>query len=165
MSIQPVIETLDRLSELHTQLLSIAEEKKDIIVRNDVDALALLTSREGRLIKQINEVDEERVHAMHAFMKEKGIRSALQLNVTELSRIVFNPDERVQLREAQVRLSDLLHELKRQNETIKDLLQQSLDFVDYSLNLITSRPEDDSIYKRPDQAQSKAARSLFDTRA
>lgn len=165
MSIQPVIETLDRLSELHTQLLSIAEEKKDIIVRNDVDALALVTSREGRLIKQINEVDEERVRAMQVFMKEKGIRSALQLNVTELSRIVFNPDERVQLREAQVRLSDLLHELKRQNETIKDLLQQSLDFVDYSLNLITSRPEDDSIYKRPDQAQSKAARSLFDTRA
>lgn len=165
MSIHPVIETLNKLSDLHAQLLSMTEEKKDIIVRNDVEALALLTSKESRLIKQINEADEERLHAMQVFMKEKGIRSALQLNVTELSRIVFNPEERIELRDAQVRLSDLLHELKRQNEMIKDLLQQSLDFVDYSLNLITSRPEDDSIYKRPDQAQTKSARSLFDTRA
>ncbi|MBD8498251.1 flagellar protein FlgN [Paenibacillus arenosi] len=165
MSIQRVIAALDTLRVLHEQLLEIAEQKKGVITRNDVQALASLTSKENRILKLVTEADDERVAASLAFVQEKGIRSNLRLTVSELSRLVFQPEERLQLQEAQQTLNGLLNRLKEENQFIRELLQQSLDFVDYSLNIMTSRPEDESLYRHPQQPQSKIGRSMFDTRA
>ncbi|MDK8181628.1 flagellar protein FlgN [Paenibacillus sp. UMB4589-SE434] len=165
MSITRVIAALDQLSGLHKQLLEIAEEKKGVLIRNEVDVLAALTNKESRLIKLVNEADEERNQAAQLFLKEKGIRSSLQLTVTELSKLVFNHEERAELHDAQLRLTKVLEALKVQNRNIQDLLEQSLNFVDYSLNLLTSRPEDESIYQHPSLGHNKSSRSMFDTRA
>ncbi|WP_232278501.1 flagellar protein FlgN [Paenibacillus sp. 481] len=164
MSLQRLMNVLDHLNELHLQLLSIAEEKKDIIARNQVDQLSLLMTKESRLLKQVAEADEERVAAAHAFLQEKGIRSQLNLTISEIARLVFQPEERLRLQETQQRLSETLQKLKEKNAVIQSLLHQSLDFVEYSLNLFTSRPEDDVVYQHPAQANSKLTRRMFDTR-
>ncbi|WP_139295326.1 flagellar protein FlgN [Paenibacillus sp. NAIST15-1] len=165
VSVQRIIGSLTLLNDLHKQLLDIAEEKKQVIIKNDVEGLSQLMTKESRLLKQVAEADEERLQATQEFIQEKGIRSQLNLTVTEIARLVFQAEERVELLNIQRDLSDTLHKLKESNVIIQELLQQSLSFVEYSLNLYMSRPEDEVVYQHPAQASSSTPRSMFDTRA
>ncbi|MNJ42635.1 hypothetical protein D3C77_376080 [compost metagenome] len=48
----------------------------------------------------------------------------------------------------------------------KELVEQSLTFIDYSLNLFMSEPEDEMVYQNPSKQQTaQKPRSFFDTRA
>lgn len=167
MSIQQVIDVLDRMDELYRGMIALGEQKKQAIMNDDVELLTKVMSKETRLIKQAAELDEEREQAIALFLKDKGIRSQLSLNITELTRLVFDLTEKHKLQEAQGRLAGTLLDLKQLNGISKELLEQSLTFIDYSLNLFISEPEDGMLYRNPaDQsAGQKKPRSFFDTRA
>lgn len=165
VSVQRIIESLTLLNDLHKQLLDIAEEKKQVIIKNDVEGLSQLMTKESRLLKQVAEAEGERQQMAQQFLQEKGIRSQLNLTVTEIARLVFQAEERMELLNIQRDLSDTLHKLKERNVILQELLQQSLSFVEYSLNLYMSRPEDEVVYQHPAQGNSSTPRSMFDTRA
>ncbi|CAM2934244.1 flagellar protein FlgN [Paenibacillus sediminis] len=165
MSIQHVISTMERLTELHQQLFDSGEEKKQAIIKNDIEKLTQIMTQENRLLKQVAEVEKERVDAAYAFLHEKGIRSQLNLTVTELLRLVFNVEERFQLQDSQNRLLNVIHALKRQNEVNQQLIHHALEFIDFSLNVFVGA-EDDLIYQNPaHQSSNLKKNNFFDTRA
>ena len=49
---------------------------------------------------------------LHIFLQSRGIKSQLELTVTELARLVFDPEEKRKLLDVQSRLSRTLQELK-----------------------------------------------------
>ncbi|MDR9853373.1 flagellar protein FlgN [Paenibacillus sp. VCA1] len=167
MSVQQVIVTMDQLNGAYSEMIQAGEEKQQVIIKNDIQALTQIMTRETRLLKQIAEYDAEREEAMQAFLREKGIRSKLQLTITEMTRLVFEPEEKQSLIDAQKRLTETLVALKNINQINKELIDQSLAFIDYSLNLVVSRPEDDMLYKNPAQQKTTGGnnRGFFDARA
>ncbi|GIO92589.1 flagellar protein FlgN [Paenibacillus lactis] len=166
MSARSIIDYMKRQDELHRQLIEAGNDKKQAIIANDVERLAAVMNRENRLLKQVAETEALRQGAAEDFLREKGIRSQLQLTVTEMTRLVFNPDEKTELLDVQRQLMDRLTELKELNQINRELIEQSLAFIDYSLNLLVSRPEDDMLYKNPNQPSTAGkGRSMFDTRA
>lgn len=157
---------MKRQDELHRQLIEAGNDKKQAIIANDVERLAAVMNRENRLLKQVAETEALRQGAAEEFLREKGIRSQLQLTVTEMTRLVFNPEEKTELLDVQRQLMDRLTELKELNQINRELIEQSLAFIDYSLNLLVSRPEDDMLYQNPNQPSTAGkGRSMFDTRA
>ncbi|EHB54689.1 MULTISPECIES: flagellar protein FlgN [Paenibacillus] len=166
MSARSIIDYMKRQDELHRQLIEAGNDKKQAIIANDVERLAAVMNRENRLLKQVAETEALRQGAAEDFLREKGIRSQLQLTVTEMTRLVFNPDEKTELLDVQRQLMDRLTELKELNQINRELIEQSLAFIDYSLNLLVSRPEDDMLYQNPNQPSTAGkVRSMFDTRA
>ncbi|MCM3493482.1 flagellar protein FlgN [Paenibacillus sp. FSL K6-1566] len=166
MSARSIIDYMKRQDELHRQLIEAGNDKKQAIIANDVERLAAVMNRENRLLKQVAETEALRQGAAEDFLREKGIRSQLQLTVTEMTRLVFNPDEKTELLDVQRQLMDRLTELKELNQINRELIEQSLAFIDYSLNLLVSRPEDDMLYQNPNQpSPAGKGRSMFDTRA
>lgn len=98
-------------------------------------------------------------------MQHVGIRSNLNLNLTELSRLVFDPEDKLRLLQIQQKLSDTVRRLKKANELNQKLIEQSLTFIDYSLDLLVGRPNQDFTYHHPSDKGNSAARpGLFDTR-
>ena len=165
MSVQRIMESLALLNDLHKQLLDIAEEKKQVIIKNDVDGLSQLMTKESRLLKQVAEADEERLQAAQEFILEKGIRSQLNLTVTEIARLVFQAEERVELIRYKEELTQTIEKLKRVNLQNQQLIQQSLEFVDFSLNMFLGA-EDDGFYQHPDQQHGPSRnKTFFDTKA
>ncbi|MCY9528651.1 MULTISPECIES: flagellar protein FlgN [Paenibacillus] len=165
VSVQQIIGTLTLLNDLHKQLLDIAEEKKQVIIKNDVEGLSQLMTKESRLLKQVAEVDEDRQQATQQFILEKGIRSQLNLTVTEIARLVFQAEERVELLRSKEELTRTIEKLKKVNLQNQQLIQQSLEFVDFSLNMFLGA-EDDGFYQRPDQQHgSSRNKTFFDTKA
>ncbi|WP_068783811.1 flagellar protein FlgN [Paenibacillus phocaensis] len=166
MSVQQVTDVLQRMDELYRTLIELGLEKQKAVMDNDVAGLTQVMTKETRVLKQAAEMDDRRVEAVSQFLKEKGIRSQLNLTITEMTRLVFDPQEKQMLLETQSRLSSTLHELKRLNAINKELVEQSLTFIDYSLNLLTSLPEDEMTYSDPSKQQpTPQKRSYFDTRA
>lgn len=166
MSARSIIDYMKRQDELHRQLIEAGNDKKQAIIANDVERLAAVMNRENRLLKQVAETEALRQGAAEDFLREKGIRSQLQLTVTEMTRLVFNPEEKTELLDVQRQLMDRLTELKELNQINRELIEQSLAFIDYSLNLLVSRPEDDMLYQNPNQPSTAGkGRSMFDTRA
>ncbi|AWB46238.1 flagellar protein FlgN [Paenibacillus sp. CAA11] len=166
MSFRQIIDSLKQLTELHKELIHLGEEKKQVVIVNDIASLQGILHRETKVLRKIAEADEYRVKASNNFLKEKGIRSALKLNVTELSRLVFDTNEKAELLEQQRELSDVLLALKELNAMNKELTEQSISFIDYSLNLIVSHPDDSLLYQNPAKAkQDVPNRSYFDTKA
>lgn len=166
MSVQQVADVLRRMDELYRTLIELGVEKQKTVMANDVTALTQIMTKETRMLKQAVEMEGMREESVSRFLKEKGIRSQLNLTITEMTRLVFDTEEKQMLLDVQGQLSTTLKELKRLNAINKELIEQSLTFIDYSLNLLTSLPEDEMMYSDPTKQQStQKSRSYFDTRA
>ena len=94
MAIQELIDTLILLDEYHHDILKISMTKKSAIIENDVEKLIEIINQESRVLKQIEKLEVERICACETFLQEKGIKSQLELTVTELTRLVFDPKRR-----------------------------------------------------------------------
>ncbi|WP_054957458.1 flagellar protein FlgN [Paenibacillus dakarensis] len=167
MTVQTLIDILQRLELVYNDMLALAEDKRQAIMSNDVDAVVQLLNRESKGMKSIEQLERERVEAAYAFLQSRGVKSQLELTLTELARLVFDPEEKAGLLEVQSRLSRTLQELKVKNDLNQQLLVQSLDFIDFSLDMLTGKSsQDEATYHHPsDRGGSTGRPGLFDTRA
>lgn len=166
MAIQQLIDSLNALNEAHQAMLTSGESKRTAIVENDIETLIGIMNQESKIIKQISALEERRLAACQTFLQEKGIKSVLNLNLTELTRLVFDPEEKAALKQVQSALSWTLQELKRLNDLNQKLIEQSLSYVNYSIDVIGVSPEQETTYKPPtDKPSGYKGPGFFDARA
>jgi len=164
-TVQPLVAKLNELNQSHLQMIELGESKKQTVIQNNIGSLIGIMNQESKLAKHIEQLDQEREELIYAFLLERGIKSKLRLNLTELARLVFDPEEKQQLLDARSRLFHTLHNLQQLNDLNKQLIQQALDYVDFSLETLTLVPELDVTYRHPAEKAYGAKRSgLFDTR-
>ncbi|MCC3379477.1 flagellar protein FlgN [Paenibacillus farraposensis] len=166
MPLERLIDVLEQLDQKHLILLELAKSKKKIVMENDINSLVQHLKQESRLLKQVEELEEARMEVSYELLRERGIRSQLNLTITELARLVFDPEDKNKLLSVQSRLSHTLSELKEVNAINQKLIEQSLVFIDYSLDLLVGRPNQEMTYMHPDQKSNQLARpGLLDTKA
>jgi Rps23 Pro-64 3,4-dihydroxylase Tpa1-like proline 4-hydroxylase len=166
MALAQLFNVLDQLDAAHQTMLHWGKSKRTAIMNNQVSELIQINNQESRVLKEILRLEEERVSCCHLFLQEKGIKSALNLNLTELSRLVFDPKDKEILLGKQQQLANSLSELKALNDMNQTLVEQSLQFLDYSMNLFSGVPDQEVTYQPPSGKQVGGSRmGMFDTRA
>ncbi|MNW38023.1 FlgN protein [compost metagenome] len=166
MPLERLIDVLEQLDQKHLILLDLVRSKKDAIINNDIDTIILCMNKESKLIKKIEALDETRVLISYQVLQQRGIKSQLNLNVTELSRLVFDPEEKRKLLSVQSHLSHTLTQLKEVNEINQKLIEQSLSFIDYSIDILVGRPNQEATYQHPTDKNGVSSQpGIFDTRA
>jgi len=137
-----------------------------VLIDNHVDELSKITNAESRLSKQIVDKESELYATIHAFLQAKGYQIKSKLVMSELIKLVFNSEERAVLTSAQQDLLSVLTELQEINALNEQLIEQSLAFINYSLDVMTGMPDDEPTYQRPEhQGGRGGSKGLFDTRA
>ncbi|WP_028608244.1 flagellar protein FlgN [Paenibacillus harenae] len=166
MTVSKVIETMDSLTEMHKHLLQSGLEKKQAIISKDLDSLMRIMRLESKILKDITAMDMMRVAACRKLMLEKGVKNRINTTYRQLMGVVFVPEERIRLQEVHERLESVLKELKNLNDLNQDLLNQSLDFVHFSIDLLIS-PEDESYtYKHPsNQLRNSNRNGIYNSKA
>ncbi|MDO3412085.1 flagellar protein FlgN [Saccharibacillus sp. CPCC 101409] len=159
MALNELLETLEQMEVAHRRMLELGEQKRTAIMQNDVDRLIAIANQESKLVKAIGTLDDRRADEAHAFMQTKGIKSKLNLTITELARLVFDLDEKARLLDVQQRLASALSELKLLNETNQQLIQQSLSFINFSIDVMVGAPEDNYTYTHPSNGYSATTRN------
>ncbi|CAM3341851.1 MULTISPECIES: flagellar protein FlgN [Saccharibacillus] len=166
MALKALIGQLEQLNRSHLEMIEIAGAKKEAVIKNEIDVFIATMNRESKLLKRIQAEDEQRSELAYAFMQERGIKSRLKLTIAEISRLVFDPDEKRELLDVHARLSDTLMRLKQINDFNRQLIGQALSFIDLSMELMSYRPEQETTYQHPAAQSYGYGRSgMFDRRS
>ncbi|UUZ91220.1 flagellar protein FlgN [Paenibacillus sp. P25] len=166
MSFEALLHTMAALNDVHNTLLELAEQKKHVLIHNQVEHLTQIVTKENKLLKQIGALDQRRVEAIGAFMMEKGYKPNPRVTVSDLTKIIFNVEDKKALVDKQKQSLATIRKLREINQINQQLIEQSLAYINYSLDLMTGPSEDDVIYQNPLQTSYGTKRpGLFDTKA
>lgn len=165
MSIQSLLETMNKLQEAHEALLGLAQDKTQVLVHNDIDQLNTIVGKENKWVKMIAETNQQQVQLIGAYLISRGYNPNPKIMVSDLIKVIFKAEEKQALTEAQQSLVSTVLKLKERNEQNQKLIEQSLAFIDYSLDLVLGAPEDDAVYQNPLQQKSGNRSGIFDAKA
>ena len=137
---EDLIDTLRQETDLYEQLLGLSSKKTAVIVSGDLKELSQITDEEQGTVAKIAVLDKKRTTAM------KDIANVLNMDVNSLrltdlvQMLDKRPEEQRQLAEERDKLKIVADNVKRVNGQNQELLQSSLEMVQFEMNILqTSR--------------------------
>lgn len=166
MGIHNIISILNNLTVAHETLLASGEQKRQAIIQDNVEEVTRIVQQESKLLKQIAELDKQRMLEVGSYLRTAGIRPTAASTISDLIKSTTKIDEKQQLRESQERLLVIIDQVKKVNELNQQLIEHSLAFINYTLDVLTGPAEDSVIYQRPtSQGYALKRQGMFDTKA
>ena len=158
-----IINTMEESERIYNQLLSISIEKKDIIIDGKVKELEDILKKENFLVGQINNFEDKREEAIKSLAEELNLPRE-KLTLSYICKEV--KDHRCHaLKEITERIGATLQELKEVNDLNGKLIEQSLEYIRFSINLITDSLESqDGVYEGKAESKKDKKASLFDAK-
>lgn len=159
MSAEKLINTLNKMVSLHRSLLELAKQKTEIIKKGDIEALSSILKDENKHVMAISKLEEERTCIVEKLVAKNDP------TLTDVINLQASP-EREQLIEIKDELSKIVAELKVVNGLNQELVHSSLQFVNYSMDLLMPRTSSINYNKPTNKSQNEQVkRSMFDSKA
>lgn len=136
--IEELIGTLEKEYGIYQQLLPIAHEKTQIIVRNDLQALTEVTKKEQLSVDQLHSLErkrEEIINNIKVVINHKSDSFDLKTLIDLLEK---QPKEQKTLSLLHDNLKSTIQKLVEINNRNKSLIQQSLEMIEFNMNFIQS---------------------------
>lgn len=144
-------------------MLEISKEKTELIKTSDMDGLSKLLMKERKFVQQLSKIENEREEIVNRAFRDLQIEDE-EKTVTVLLNHIDNEREKASLERAVTKLLEIIIELRQNEKLNHDLIQQSLQFVHLSLEML--QPQERNInYHKDDKKQTKTTRSVFDSKA
>lgn len=157
-----IINKLDELIYIQNQLLHIAEQKKIVLIERHVDELNQLVQEESKIIKHLNEVNQEREQLVETVLQHDPTMSFNQF-VEEIQETPIKQKLQTQLSY----LQSLMMELQDKNQVNERLLKDAMNFVQHMIEQVTKSKQQHFNYQSPLSQQKSPSNSqgFFDTKA
>lgn len=128
-----------------------------------MDGLSKLLMKERKFVQQLSKIENEREEIVNRAFRDLQIEDE-EKTVTVLLNHIDNEREKASLERAVTKLLEIIIELRQNEKLNHDLIQQSLQFVHLSLEML--QPQERNInYHKDDKKQTKTTRSVFDSKA
>lgn len=163
MSAIAIYRSLEKLLTLHQSLNSLARKKRELITENDTDSLSKLLNDEQKHLKAVEQCDRERASAVKDFLANKNMPNE-SATLTELIALA-DESERKQLDTVKDKLLLEVKSLREENQLNQQLIYQSLQFVNVSLDMFRPAQQDFNYEKPIPQPSKQGSRSMFDSKA
>lgn len=165
MSVQPIIEQLNKMIELHDSLLHLSKQKTETLKEGDMDKLQVLLKKEQTHVKAIDQLEHKRQQAVEMWARMHQLEPAA-VTVTAIIEEYAAGADKEQLEMVTLALAERLMELRRQEDLNKQLTEQSLQFVQLSLDMIQPSIKNMNYGKiNQSSANPSLNRSVFDSKA
>ncbi|WP_053070288.1 flagellar protein FlgN [Alkalihalobacillus pseudalcaliphilus] len=165
MSLTKVKNVLHELVEIHQKLLKLAIKKTDYIKKNEMKSLEQLVREETKWAQRLKVAEMVRMREVQAFLE--GVNKPL-LNPTMKDVLgTVGKEEAAELMQLQEQLLPLIIEMKRVNDHNKELLEESMSYIQLSMDLLSPQLTDMQ-YQRNQEAiptYDNHTRSIFDSKA
>lgn len=158
-TLKQVVQTLASMVEAHQRVLALANEKKSILISGDINELQTILSRESAAVEEIQQLEQQRIQWVAAYMSEKGVRGE-SFTLEELLKIEKAPGIRIALQSQAKELRGLVQKISELNQTNQQLIETSLSYVQYSIGMLV--PKEPSIGYGPNGRNRYA--SLLDAK-
>ena len=121
----------------YENLLGLSQEKKDAIIQNDLGTLNKITSLENILIGQNQRLEKQRIAVTGDIAAVMNLERET-VNLSVLLDRLRETESHPRLLAAAERIRAVVPALKDANEQNKTLIGNSLEFIEYSMNVIQS---------------------------
>ena len=131
-----LISVLQEEGIAYEELLELSMKKTPIIVSGDLEGLQKITDEEQNVVARINHLDAKREEVTKdiANVLNKDVKTLKLVDIINL--LSQRPMEQKQLATAHDKLKEVVAQMTRINEHNKELIKQSLEMVEFDLNLI-----------------------------
>ncbi|WP_047980836.1 flagellar protein FlgN [Ornithinibacillus contaminans] len=164
MSVQAIIKKLDKLTGIHQQLVQLSKEKTTVIKEGAVEKLQAVLVKERKYVQQLEQAEESRRTEVEAWFEENKLPLA-EATVTTMLQQLTAEEEKEAVEAAAVRLTEAIVELKQQEQLNMALIQQSMQFVQLSIDLLSPTLKSMNYGNKTQSEQSSVGRSVFDSKA
>jgi len=138
----------------------LAREKQEALVRGDLPVVDEVVAQEEKLVVQVGKLEERRNQLVESLARELGLDHQ-QLTITKLAE--SGAGDTAGLQGIAAELTRVLAELTKVNEQNRQLLQQSLKYLEFTVNLLAGQ-EELPVYqgKEGNQPAERTPARLFD---
>lgn len=134
--IYELIDVLEEQKECYEGLNQLAKYKEQAVVSKEISFLEEVTNTEEQFIGRLSILDKKREVLMKDISMVTGMREQ-EVTVTAIAEKLKGQEEVTrQLIKVRNEIKEQLEELKRQSELNKEVIGQSLEFVDFMVNAI-----------------------------
>lgn len=155
--IDNIIELFQKEYELLKEVQMLNNKKTNFIIENNINGLNELSSHEKQKIDEINNMEAQR----QELLKEVSILVGKQVSSIDDLLMLCNDFQRQRLSESKAKMIRVINDLKNINQLNLGLIKNSLEYVDFMVNMISSFLVDDSTYQKDGQSKSNK-KNLFD---
>lgn len=133
---EELINTLGQESEEYDRLLDLSLKKTPVIVSADLEALGKITDEEQVVLSRLSHVEKKREECM------KDIANVVNRDVNTLklgdliTLLSSRPQEQKKLAVLHDKLSQTIKQMRRSNEQNKQLIESSLELIQFDMNVI-----------------------------
>ncbi|MGM8215198.1 flagellar protein FlgN [Bacillaceae bacterium W0354] len=164
MSVKQIIEHLEKIYQLQKSLLSISKEKTELIKANKIEQFNELLMTERKHVQAIDQLEKKRIDATNDWFDR--VAPDAERTISGLIEHVTDEADRKQLEKLYEEMIYVLADLKQQEKLNLDLTQQSLQFIELSLDMFQPNSTKNMNYNQPNSKQGKkSSTSVFDSKA
>lgn len=135
---QELIATLEEEVEVYQNLIPVERDKTRAVIANDLDSLQEITIREHDLVDRTSALEGKREKVVLDIATVLGLNPRT-ITLTEIAvALKRQPEDQRRLQEVHDRLRRTVLQLKDINDQNKELLKESLEMVEFNMNVIRS---------------------------
>lgn len=135
---EELLATLSSEEEIYKQIIPVSEKKTEVLIKGDLKELEAVTQQEQLLIDKANLLGKKR----ESVIANIGVvlnRDASTLDLGTLAQLLGKqPEEKKKLAKVHDSLKMVMKRLIDINEKNKNLIENSLEMVEYNMNFIRS---------------------------
>lgn len=136
--IRDLITVLKEEEEIYEYLLPITRDKKQVIIKNDLQSLQSITVEEQKAVEILNVLERRREEVIVNIATVLSMDSDTMKVSDVIAVLDKQPDEQSELREIHRKLKNTVEELKTINDLNRMLMEQSLEMIAFDLNVLQS---------------------------
>lgn len=153
---------LEQEARVYDSILNISRNKTKIIVEGKVTELENIVKLEQSLVLQIGRLENLREEIVEKCAEQLGVNPS-DITVSELVKHLKG-DHAKKLKASQQKMASTLSDLKNTNDLNSKLIKNSLDFINFSINLFVDAGAGSNNYGSTGQAADTSKRSFFDVK-
>lgn len=158
--IDKLIDILEQENRIYSDILNISKNKTDIIVKGKVSDLENIVKLEQSYVIRIDKLENERQETVEKLARELELDEE-DINISGIIK-KLDRENAQRLNACRESIMHTLEELKSLNELNSKLIKNSLEYIDFSINLLASADSAVNNYSNSGKVNDSKKRSFLD---
>jgi flagellar biosynthesis/type III secretory pathway chaperone len=134
--IDKLIDVLNKETSVYEGILKLSRQKTDVIISGKVSELEGITRAEQSVIMTLGKLEEERENLVEQIASQLDMKAS-DVKLSNLIKML--PKERAEkLKKCHDTLPKVFSDIQDANGVNSKLIRNSLDYIDFSINVLTS---------------------------
>ena len=130
-----LLEILNKELTIYEGILKLSKEKTDAIVAGKISEIERITKLEQSIILKLGKLEREREGIVESLADGLDMKAA-DITLTDIINIMPEAESK-KFKDFQDKFTKLLEDLRETNMLNSKLIQNSLEYIDFSINILT----------------------------